>query len=75
MAHRETKLTNAESETGNQNKYLVTYLVVDNTDLEDTQKNIDYRPLFVEIDGEDISIFGDSFVDPRENLKYKLLIW
>lgn len=75
MAHRETKLTNAESETGKQNKYLVTYLVDKSENLDDRVGDVTYNPLFVEINGEDIRVFENSFVDPRDNLKYKLIIW
>ena len=49
MAHRETKLTNAQSETGKQNKYLVTYLVDKSEDLEDRVREVTYNPLFVEV--------------------------
>ncbi|WP_333668297.1 hypothetical protein [Acinetobacter guillouiae] len=75
MAHREKQITNAESETGKQNKYRVTFLVIDSASLEDTVKKIEHYPLFVEIDDKEITIFEDSFIDPRDNLKYKLLIW
>jgi len=53
----------------------VTFLVIDSASLEDTVKKIEHYPLFVEIDDKEITIFEDSFIDPRDNLKYKLLIW